>query len=176
LYLPSDDSFLLRDSVKEYKGKSALEIGVGSGIVLKTLYENFKIVAGTDITFESLRYCKDNLPNNVMLVCCDAASVFRYRFDLIVTNPPYLPDEEYKKRFHESAIHGGHTGIETTLRFIKSAVSVLSQNGKMLIIISTLSNVSKMDELIIEMKLKRRTIREKKLFFETLTIVEISFK
>jgi len=26
------------------------------------------------------------------------------------------------------------------------------------------------------MKLKRRTIREKKLFFETLTIVEISFK
>jgi release factor glutamine methyltransferase len=174
MYLPSDDSFLLRDSVKEYKGKSALEIGVGSGIVLKTLYENFKIVAGTDITFESLRYCKDNLPNNVMLVCCDAASVFRYRFDLIVTNPPYLPDEEYIK--NESAIHGGQTGIETTLRFIKSAVSVLSQNGKMLIIISTLSNVSKMDELIIEMKLKRRTIREKKLFFETLTIVEISFK
>lgn len=174
MYLPSDDSFLLRDSVEEYKGKSALEIGVGSGIVLRTLYENFKIVAGTDISFESLRYCKDNLPNDVMLVCCDAASVFRYRFDLIVTNPPYLPDEEDKK--NESAIHGGYTGIETTLHFIKSAVSALNQNGKMLIIISTLSDVSKMDELIMEMNLKKRTIREKKLFFETLTIVEISFK
>lgn len=172
--MPSDDSFLLRDSVEEYKGKSALEIGVGSGVVLRTLYENFKIVAGTDISFESLRYCKDNLPNDVMLVCCDAASVFRYRFDLIVTNPPYLPDEEDKK--NESTIHGGYTGIETTLRFIKSAVSSLSQNGKMLIIISTLSDVSKMDELIMEMNLKKRTIREKKLFFETLTIVEISFK
>jgi hypothetical protein len=44
----------------------------------------------------------------------------------------------------------------------------------MLIIISTLSDVSKIDELIIELKLKRRTIREKKLFFETLTILEIS--
>jgi release factor glutamine methyltransferase len=172
MYLPSDDSFLLRDSVEEYKGKSALEIGIGSGIVLKALYENFEIVAGTDISFESLRYCKDNLPNNVMLVCCDAASVFRYRFDLIVTNPPYLPDEEDKN--NEPAIHGGSTGIETTLRFMKSAISALNQNGKMLIIISTLSDVSKIDKLIIELKLKRRTIREKKLFFETLTILEIS--
>lgn len=174
MYLPSDDSFLMRDSVEEYRGNSALEIGVGSGIVLKTLYENFKIVAGTDISFESLKYCKDNLSNNAMLACCDAASVFRFRFDLIVTNPPYLPDEDDKKK--EPAIHGGSSGIETTLHFIKSAVSVLSQNGKMLIVFSTLSNISKIDELIIEMKLKRRTIREKKLFFETLSILELSFK
>ena len=76
----------------------------------------------------------------------------------------------------EPAIHGGSSGIETTLHFIKSAVSVLSQNGKMLIVLSTLSNISKIDELIIEMKLKRRTIREKKLFFETLSILELSFK
>jgi release factor glutamine methyltransferase len=164
----------MRDSVEEYRGNSALEIGVGSGIVLKTLYENFKIVAGTDISFESLKYCKDNLPNNAMLACCDAASVFRFRFDLIVTNPPYLPDEDDKKK--EPAIYGGSSGIETTLHFIKSAVSALSQNGKMLIVFSTLSNISKIDELIIEMKLKRRTIREKKLFFETLSILELSFK
>lgn len=174
MYLPSHDSFLLRDSVEQYCGRSALEIGAGSGIILKTLYENFKIVVGTDISFESLRYCKGNLSNDVMLVCCDAASVFRYKFDLIVSNPPYLPEEEDKKQ--EPAIYGGSTGIETTLRFIKSAVSALSQNGKMLIIISTLSDISKIDDLIIEMKLKKRTISEKKLFFETLSIVEIGFK
>lgn len=76
MYLPSDDSFLMRDSVEEYRGNSALEIGVGSGIVLKTLYENFKIVAGTDISFESLKYCKDNLSNNAMLACCDEPLFF----------------------------------------------------------------------------------------------------
>lgn len=174
MYLPSHDSFLLRDSVEQYSGRSALEIGAGSGIILKTLYKNFKIVAGTDISFESLRYCKDNLSNNVMLVCCDAASVFRYKFDLIISNPPYLPEEDDKKQ--EPAIYGGSTGIETTLRFIKSAVSALSQNGKMLIIISTLSDISKIDDLIIEMKLERKKISEKKLFFETLSILEIGFK
>ena len=61
LSLPSEDSFHLAQSVKCYSGKSALEIGVGSGIVLKVLHENFKIVAGTDIDFASLIYCKGYL-------------------------------------------------------------------------------------------------------------------
>jgi len=173
LYTPSDDSFLLAGSVLGYSGKSALEIGVGSGTVLKALHENFQIVAGTDIDFVSLEYCKNNLSNDIYLVCCDAASPFRHRFDLIVSNPPYLPVEDNEKK--DSAIHGGSRGIETTLHFIKSATSILAENGKMLIIVSNLSDTTKIDELIAEMKLKKRTISEKKLFFETLTTLEIGF-
>ena len=159
--------------VTGYTGKSALEIGVGSGTVLKVLHENFQIVVGTDIDIVSLRHCKNNLSNDIILACCDAASPFRYRFDLIVSNPPYLPLEDNEKK--DSAIHGDSNGIETTLHFIKSATSVLAENGKMLIIVSSLSDSAKIDELIVQMKLKRRTISEKKLFFETLTTLEISF-
>jgi release factor glutamine methyltransferase len=174
LYLPSDDTFLLAEAVKCYKGKSALEIGVGSGTILKVLHENYKIVAGTDLNIGSLLYCNENLSNDLMLACCDAASAFRYRFDLIVFNPPYLPVDDNEKM--DSAIHGGPCGIETTLHFINSAISLLDDGGKMLIVPSSLSYSTKLDELILQNKLKSREIREVKLFFETLIVLEISFK
>jgi release factor glutamine methyltransferase len=173
LYLPSEDSFLLAKSVEAYTGKSALEIGIGSGAVLRVLHENFQIVAGTDIDFLSVRHCKENLPNDIMLACCDAASPFRYKFDLIVSNPPYLPVEGNERK--DSTIHGDSNGIETTLRFMKSATSVLAENGKVLIVVSSLSNPPKIAEFIAQMNLKRRMISEKKLFFETLTTIELSF-
>jgi hypothetical protein len=75
-----------------------------------------------------------------------------------------------------SEIHGNSDGIETTLNFVESAIPVLADNGKMLIIISSLSNDTKIDEFLVQMKLKRRTISKKKLFFERLTTLEISFQ
>lgn len=173
LYIPSDDSLLLAESVAKYTGKSALEIGIGSGIVLRILHENFEVVAGTDIDFESLRHCKNNISNGIYLVCCDAASTFHCKFDLIVSNPPYLPEENNEG--HDSAIHGGYDGTGTILHFIKSATSVLAENGKMLVLVSSLSDRTKIDKSIIQMKLKKRTLGEKKLFFETLAILEVRF-
>ena len=160
-------------SVSRYAGNSALEIGAGSGIILKTLHESFKIVVGTDIDTVTLKHCKDNLSKDILLVCCDAASPFRYKFDLIVSNPPYLPMEDNEER--DSAIHGDSNGIEITLNFIKSATQLLAEKGKMLIVVSSLSNYAKIDELIAGMKLKRRVISEKKLFFEKLAIIELGY-
>jgi HemK-related putative methylase len=174
MYLPSEDSLLLAESVKQYSGQSALEIGVGSGIILRILHDNFKIVAGTDVHFMSLKYCKDKLPNDIMLACCDAASGFEYRFDLIVSNPPYLQMENYETK--DCAVDGGPTGIEMTLHFIRSGISILNTTGKMLIISSNLSNSSKLEESISEMNLKKTIIKERKLFYETLQSMEISFK
>ena len=173
MYQPSDDSFLLAACVRQYTGDTALEIGVGSGAVLEVLYKNFKTVIGTDISFSALAYCKGILPN-VLLACSDAASIFRSKFDLIVSNPPYLPNEGYQEK--DCTIDGGITGMETTIHFIKSAVLALAQSGKILVVTSTLSYSPKIDEIIREMKLKKRTIAEKKLFFETLLVDEISFK
>jgi release factor glutamine methyltransferase len=109
-----------------------------------------------------------------MVACCDAASAFHYRFDLIVSNPPYIPIEDNEKK--DSAIHGDSDGMETTLHFLKSAISVLDQDGKILIIISSLSDNMRLDALIVQMNLKRRTVMERNLFFETLRTLEISFK
>ncbi|HEX2231586.1 MAG TPA: methyltransferase, partial [Nitrososphaeraceae archaeon] len=167
------DSFFLADCAKEYCGILALEMGAGSGIILNTISQNFNKVVGTDIDYVSLQYYKSNLPKNSALVCCDAASAFAVKFDFIVSNPPYLSDHDKKNKDH--AIDGGPTGIESTLHFIRSAVLVLQKRGKMLTIISSLSDSSKLDKLIKEMNLKKRIVKIRKLFFETLYIIEISF-
>jgi release factor glutamine methyltransferase len=108
-----------------------------------------------------------------MLLCCDAASAVSIKFDFIISNPPYLPD--LNKTNQDSTIDGGPTGIEYTLHFVRSAISVLQRQGKMLTITSSLSLTSELDKLIIELNLKKRIIKERKIFFETLSLVEISF-
>ena len=173
MYQPAEDSFFLAECVKEYCGNLALEMGAGSGIILNTISQNFNRVVRTDIEYVSIQYYKSNLPKNSALVCCDAASAFAVKFDFIVSNPPYLSDHDKKNKDH--TIDGGPTGIEATLHFIRSAVLVLQKRGKMLTIISSLSDSSKLDKLIKEMNLKKRIVKIRKLFFETLYIIEISF-
>jgi release factor glutamine methyltransferase len=173
LYHPAEDSFFLAECAKYYCGNLALEIGSGSGVILNTLSQNFKSVVGTDIDYVSLQYYKSNLPKNGALVCCNAASALAVKFDFIVSNPPYLSDHDKKNKDH--TIDGGPTGIEATLHFIHSAVMVLQKRGKILTIISSLSDSAKLDKLIKEMNLKMRTIKARKLFFETLSIIEICF-
>jgi release factor glutamine methyltransferase len=172
LYHPAEDSFFLAECAKHYCGNLALEIGSGSGVILNTLSQNFNSVVGTDIDYVSLKHYKSNLPKNGALICCDAASALAVKFDFIVSNPPYLSDHDKKK---DITIDGGPTGIEATLHFIHSAVSVLQKRGKILTIISSLSDSSKLDKLIKEMNLKKRIVIVRNLFFETLYIIEISF-
>ena len=172
LYIPSEDSFFLAEYAKHYCGNFALEIGAGSGIILDALSQNFNSVVGTDIDYKSLHYYKNNLPKNVMLLCCDAASALAIKFDFIISNPPYLPDLNTNQ---DHTIDGGPTGIENTIHFVRSAVSVLQRQGKMLTITSSLSHTSELDKLIIQINLKKRIIKEMKIFFETLSLVEISF-
>jgi release factor glutamine methyltransferase len=192
LYLPSDDSILLANCIKNYRGNTALEIGVGSGIITELLSANFEYVIGTDLVLESLRSCKQNDSryhinaykqlkdvNGLELLCADAASPFRrYVFDLIVTNPPYLPDDYDTggKRINDGAIYGGTNGIEMTLHIIQSSILTLKREGSMLIIVSSLSNIPRLEELLRQLNMTLKLIIEKKLFFETLSVVEINFK
>ena len=73
-YQPSDDTYLILDSLAGYRGKSALEIGVGSGIILKELCKRFSVVVGTDIDFNALSFCNQSDGTEADLVCCDGRS------------------------------------------------------------------------------------------------------
>lgn len=171
MYTPSPDTFLLAQCAQKYRGSWALEIGVGSGIVADSLVANFENVAGTDIDFESLSYSRGK-NSKLMLVCCDAASALaKTKFDIIVTNPPYLPDDDKK----DATVHGGPTGVETTIRFIESANPLLSAHGAILVVASSRSDQSALDTFLQEKKLKKRVVGEKKLFFELLSVLELTF-
>ena len=176
MYAPSDDTFLLADCLRQYNGRWALEIGVGSGLLLDILEKNFAYVVGSDIDLQALQHCKQKKPPlaNLLLVCCDAASAFGIgKFDLIISNPPYLPND--KEYILDPAVHGGPTGIEATVHFINSALpTLLTEDGKLLIVISSFANTSALDKLILENNLHKKIVKEKRLFYETLSIVELS--
>jgi release factor glutamine methyltransferase len=171
VYVPSEDSFLLAQCVRAYRGKNALEIGVGSGIILEALSDHFDLVAGTDIDHEALRSCKGK-PKS-FLVCCDAASAFAPKpiFELIVSNPPYLPDDE---KIMDRTVHGGPAGIEATVRFLGSALPLLAEGGRILVVISSLADSTAFESMIEKEKLRTKVLKELRLFYETLSVVEVS--
>jgi release factor glutamine methyltransferase len=180
MYAPSDDTFLLADCIIQYNGKRVLEIGVGSGFLLDILEKNFAYVAGSDIDLQALQHCKQQQQNttaasaNILLVCCDAGSAFGVgKFDLIVSNPPYLPNNDNNNNL-DLTVNGGPTGIETTIHFINSALPLLAVDGKLLVIISSFANSSALDKLVLEKNIHKKVLKERKLFYETLSVVELS--
>jgi release factor glutamine methyltransferase len=178
MYAPSDDTFLLADCIRQYSGRRALEIGVGSGLLLDILEKNFAYVAGSDIDLQALQHCKQQKISSahVLLVCCDAGTAFGTgKFDLIVSNPPYLPiDNNSNNNILDPTVHGGPTGIEVTVHFINSALPLLAGDGKLLIVISSFANSSALDKVVLENNMHKKVVKEKRLFYETLSIVELS--
>ena len=171
MYLPSDDSIFFANIVNHYHGILALEIGTSSGTILRQLSRNFSIVIGTDIDFYSLKHLV-MLSRNERVICCDAASaIHNLKFDLIVFNPPYLPNTIYHD---DKTIDGGPTGIEVSFHFLTNAMDNLSSHGKILMLISNLSNGERLVQLIDKLNLKMQIIAQKKLFYETLQIIELS--
>jgi release factor glutamine methyltransferase len=174
LYTPSDDTFLLADSIVNYKGKYALEIGTGSGYLTAILCKNYKFVVGTDIDFESILYSKYSLNkfNNKFLICCDVCEPIRFMFDIIICNPPYLPLDG--ETLSDYAVYGGISGLETTLRVLQLYRSNLNDDGKIVFIKSSLSNSDKFDLFIKNSLLKLKTLATKRYFYELLEVCEIT--
>ena len=173
MYFPSDDSIFLSDIVNQYHGQLALEVGTSSGIILKELSKNFRIAIGTDLDLNSLIHSQSILKND-KLICCDAASALHnVKFDLIVTNPPYLPNNP---NHVDKTIDGGPSGIEVSIHILTSALDKLTKTGKILIVVSSFSNKKKLERFIVENNLVMKQIAKKNLFYESLEIMEISRK
>ena len=174
-YQPSDDTYLMLDSLAGYRGNSALEIGIGSGIILRELRKGFSLVVGTDIDFDALSFCNQSNRTVMDLICCDGVKALAssQKYDLIVSNPPYLPYEDNDTS--DRAIYGGITGSEIAIEFVKSAVNLMSQHGAILILLSSLSNLPQFYDAVASLGLSRRTISTRKLFFESLSVEEIRF-
>lgn len=171
LYLPFDDTIFLANTVNRYSGTLALEICTSSGIVLMELAKNFSTVIGTDIDFCSLKRLLE-ISRNQRVICCHAASALHgIKFDLIVTNPPYLPNSTGQV---DKTIDGGPTGVEITIDLLKDAIGRLEIDGKILIIVSSISDTRKLDSFLSKNNIIVKKIAQKDLFYEKLEILELS--
>lgn len=121
---------------------TALEIGTGSGCIAAALAVAFPgcAVWATDISDEALAVAARNLARHglserVTLVSADLFPPVPQRFDLIVTNPPYVPDAEVDAlppEFHHEPVgglKGGADGMDLVAEIVRRAAAYLTDDG-----------------------------------------------
>lgn len=124
-------------------GERILDIGTGSGAIAVTLALEMKAkVVATDLSIEAVRVARDNADAfraEVEFVNCDLASAIAGEFDLVVSNPPYVPDDELPGLQREVrdfeprvALDGGEEGLALYRRIIPEAGRLLRRGGHLL--------------------------------------------
>ena len=164
-YIPAEDSIFLADYLENQQGKSALDIGTGSGILAKVLSKNFDLVIATDVNIFALRKAHGDIAN---CICCNAADALRNNFDLIVCNLPYLPSEDLV----DVAVDGLDEGVKIPSIIIQSASERIGKNGKLIFLTSSLANYKFLIKLCQSLGFDTKIIAKKKLFYEELLLVE----
>lgn len=199
VYEPMEDSFLLTWHVKKHSNGFVLDVGTGSGIQAIAASEKAKLIIGIDINRDAIKLARENaLKQNVKDICFFESSLFdlfkkteakkqfknnllktlknkkiqnflekKILFDLIIFNPPYLPQD---KGISDKSIYGGKKGHEILERFFSQASGYLKENGKIIIVFSSLTKKEKIDGLLKDYCFEFKQIDEKKLFFETLLV------
>lgn len=167
-YLPAEDTFLLRDALRPFSGGTCLEIGFGSAAALASVSERFRLAVGTDVvSLEDVRLASDP---RLELLLADRATCFRDGvFDLVFFNPPYLPSLEIQDR----AVDGGPTGVEVPTSFLEEGLRVLREDGTIVALVSTEGDLESFLANCSDLGLKVETIAEKRLFYETLSVLTI---
>ncbi len=164
---------MMLDYVKGMRGDAALEVGVGSGFVLRELAKSFRRVVGTDVSLLAAKRTADLLTKsgslNWDIVCCDAASPFRSSvLDLVVFNPPYLPSKEVA----DAAVDGGQRGIEVALHIFSDASRTVSPSGKLVCVMSSRSDYPVFMKEVKKRGFKTTIAGRKRLFFEEIFVLE----
>jgi len=164
-YLPAEDTYLIADYIEKESGRTALDVGSGSGYLTKILEKNFDFVIGTDINFKVLTNQTFKAKN---LVCCNGGDALKTQFDLVICNLPYLATE----KILDVATDGGLEGFEIPKQIIDSIYNMIDKNGKFIFVTSSLSNFQKLLNYAQNLGLKWKILARKKLFFEELILVE----
>ena len=142
--IPRQDTECLVERVLPYvDGKRVLDVCTGSGCIAIAIAKLGKpfIVHGVDISEEALAVARQNateLNASVELFAGDLMTKMDGRYDVIVSNPPYIPPSVIEGlmpevRLHEPmlALDGGQDGLEFYRRIARQAVTRLAPNGRL---------------------------------------------
>ena len=173
LYVPQEDSYLLKDCIKEYVHSSSkvLDMGSGTGIQAEEALNYSTDVLAIDVNPEAVDFVKKK---GIQARVSDLFSNVKEKFDVILFNPPYLPKDEAEPEDSALATTGGEKGYETIERFLKEAKNHLEENGKILLLFSSLTG--DIDSILEREGYVFKQIRNQKFFFEELFVYEVFVK
>ena len=127
----------------KYRKINILDIGTGSGCVLLSILKelSFSRGIGIDISAKSVQTAKKN-SENLNLSNRSKFKVFDFKefnigkYDLIVSNPPYIPSKDIKNLSKDIinyeplvALDGGVDGLDLIKKVIYKSKDLLKQNG-----------------------------------------------
>jgi release factor glutamine methyltransferase len=143
-----DTEILVEEALKRASAEAAiLDVGTGSGAIAVALAHELPgaAVEGVDISPAALEVAAENARRNgvdgrVRLGEADLARLPEGPFDLIVSNPPYIPSDELAALMPEVrdfeprlALDGGGDGLESYRLLARQAPSRLRSGGWLLL-------------------------------------------
>ena len=166
--IPRPDTELIVEEIlnltKNKKFLNILDVGVGSGCILLSVLKEKKgfIGTGIDINSNCLKACKNNISklkvkNKIKLFNSDVDNFNNGKYDLIISNPPYIkkPDFKYLEKdvidFEPKlALDGGFDGLSEIRKVINKSSELIKKDGKLIL------------EIAFDQKIKvKRLLKEK---------------
>ncbi len=148
-----------------------LDIGTGSGCILISILSELKeaLGIGVDISNNGIKIAiknskKHQLLNKIRFYRKSFTQIFNYKFDLIVSNPPYIVskdmrnlEDDIKKFEPKLALDGGNDGLDVIKKVIYKSKTILKVKGMLALEIGN-EQFKKVSKILRENKFRTRYI------------------
>ena len=149
--IPRPDTEVIIEEVlkilKRKKINNCLEIGVGSGCIILSILDEIKYLkaTGIDVSKKALEVCKINskrlnLSNRLRLYKTDVDKFNIGKYDLIVSNPPYICRSDLRNLMKDvigyepkNALNGGNDGVFEIKKVVNKSSKLLKKSGKLIL-------------------------------------------
>ncbi len=150
-------------------------MGSGSGIQAQTCKKlKFKNILATDINKEAIDHLIGNQLNAIQSNLF--SKIKKHKFDLIILNPPYLPEDKREPKDSRLATTAGKEGYELINKFLIQATNHLNKQSSILLLFSSLSKPKTILKHAKQLGYNYKLLETQKIPFEELYVYEFNLK
>ena len=133
--------------IKKNKVKNILDLGTGSGCILLSVLKENKMIngLGIDISKEAINIAQKNskklqLDKQSNFLISNWMSSIKFKYDIVVSNPPYIPRKDIKKLSNSVrnydpilSLDGGNDGLDCYRVIAKDLKRIINKDAIIII-------------------------------------------